>query len=141
MPLFSRLYTLYFHIKIFFYILIISFPINAIASTMNLYLRRCLDISIAFASDGFLIDLLILFYPWCITSLIHRCLKLRVGDMLASINGQDVLQMVHQDVVNILKSCPKGAVCEFIVRRQAQSEIPMHTKGNEGLYQHQSTSL
>ena len=60
---------------------------------------------------------------------IVRCLKLRMGDLLVQINGQDVLNVSHQDVVTILKSWPKGVVCDFVVRREFISDQAMQPKG------------
>ncbi|KAI6661208.1 cysteine proteinase 1-like isoform X1 [Oopsacas minuta] len=63
----------------------------------------------------------------------ERCLKLRVGDLLLQINGQNVVNMNHQNVVNILKSCPKGLVCEFIIRRELTGDVPMQIKETAGV--------
>ena len=46
-----------------------------------------------------------------------------------NINGKDVLNMNHQKVVSVLKSCPNGAVCSFIVRRDIPQEVAMQHKG------------
>ena len=66
--------------------------------------------------------------PWNIFIFI-RCLKLRIGDLLVQINGQDVLNISHQDVVTILKTWPKGVICDFIIRREFPTEQAMLTKG------------
>ena len=46
-----------------------------------------------------------------------------------NINGQDMLNMNHRDVVSVLKSCPNGVVCNFTVRRDITREVPMQHKG------------
>ena len=47
----------------------------------------------------------------------QRCRGFSENDLLVSINGQDLSDKQHNDVVNILIHCPKDAETTFVVRR------------------------
>nr|XP_027202719.1 membrane-associated guanylate kinase, WW and PDZ domain-containing protein 2-like [Dermatophagoides pteronyssinus] len=49
---------------------------------------------------------------------IERCCSLRQGDILISINGMDLQQLQHLDVVELLKQCPVNESTEFMVKRK-----------------------
>ena len=49
-----------------------------------------------------------------------RCAQLAEGDVLLEVNGENVQDYSHLDLVNVLKRCPKGHQAAFLVFRQAQ---------------------
>lgn len=46
-----------------------------------------------------------------------RCQDLKEGDLLIEINGFNVQRYSHNEVVNMLKSCPRDTEAEIIVQR------------------------
>ena len=47
-----------------------------------------------------------------------RCAQLQVGDVLLEVNGENVRNYVHNELVTVLKRCPKGNQASFVVLRQ-----------------------
>ncbi|PVD24616.1 hypothetical protein C0Q70_15100 [Pomacea canaliculata] len=54
-----------------------------------------------------------------------RCQTLAEGDLLHKINGIDVRNMTHAQIVQVLKDCPIGAETQIIVQRGG---LPVHSK-------------
>lgn len=53
-----------------------------------------------------------------------RCAQLREGDVLLEVNGENVRDYAHNDLVTVLKRCPKGNQAAFTVLRQPpQAEV------------------
>jgi C-terminal processing protease CtpA/Prc len=48
----------------------------------------------------------------------ERCLGLRERDLVISINGQNVKELSHEQVVELLKNCPKNSYATFVVERR-----------------------
>ena len=46
-----------------------------------------------------------------------RCQDLKEGDLLIEINGFNVQRYSHNEVVNMLKSCPRDTEAEIILQR------------------------
>ena len=51
-----------------------------------------------------------------------RCHQLKERDLLVQINGQNVRNYSHSDVVGILKQCPKGNKVTFVVERTLEGK-------------------
>jgi C-terminal processing protease CtpA/Prc len=49
-----------------------------------------------------------------------RCPGLCEGDVLIEINGQNVRNMSHTDIVDVLRDCPVGQKAVMVVQRQQQ---------------------
>ena len=47
-----------------------------------------------------------------------RCAQLCEGDVLLEVNGENVQDYPHTELVNVLKRCPKGNQASFLVLRQ-----------------------
>ena len=47
-----------------------------------------------------------------------RCAQLQEGDVLLEVNGENVRNYVHNELVTVLKRCPKGNQASFVVLRQ-----------------------
>ena len=47
-----------------------------------------------------------------------RCAQLREGDVILEINGENVRNYVHSDLVTVLKRCSKGNQANFNVLRE-----------------------
>ena len=48
-----------------------------------------------------------------------RCAQLQEGDVLMEVNGENVRNYAHNELVTVLKRCPKGNQASFVVLRQA----------------------
>nr|XP_039270672.1 membrane-associated guanylate kinase, WW and PDZ domain-containing protein 2-like [Styela clava] len=53
----------------------------------------------------------------------ERCQSIREGDIMLEINGIAVQNMPHNNVVEILKDCPKNAEAIFIIQRISPNKI------------------
>ena len=51
-----------------------------------------------------------------------RCAQLQEGDVLLEVNGENVRNYAHNELVTVLKRCPKGNQATFVVLRQ-QNEV------------------
>jgi hypothetical protein len=51
-----------------------------------------------------------------------RCAQLSEGDVLLEVNGENVQDCNHIDLVNVLKRCVKGHQAAFLVFRQPQTQ-------------------
>ena len=59
-----------------------------------------------------------------------RCAQLAEGDVLLEVNGENVQDYPHTDLVNVLKRCPKGNQASFLVLRQLpQNEVGQKSDG------------
>ena len=47
-----------------------------------------------------------------------RCGQLQEGDVLIEVNGENVSSYAHNDLVTLLRKCPKGNQANFVVLRQ-----------------------
>ena len=47
-----------------------------------------------------------------------RCAQLQEGDVLMEVNGENVRGYVHNELMTVLKRCPKGNQATFVVLRQ-----------------------
>ena len=47
-----------------------------------------------------------------------RCAQLLEGDVLLEVNGENVRSYAHNELVTVLKRCPKGNQATFVVLRQ-----------------------
>ena len=47
-----------------------------------------------------------------------RCAQLQEGDVLMEVNGENVRSYAHNELVTVLKRCPKGNQATFVVLRQ-----------------------
>ncbi len=54
-----------------------------------------------------------------------RCAQLQEGDVLLDVNGENVRNYAHNELVTVLKRCPKGNQASFSVLRQ-QSEVTIY---------------
>ena len=53
-----------------------------------------------------------------------RCAQLQEGDVLLEVNGENVQDYPHTNLVDVLKRCPKGNQAAFLVLRQLpQNEV------------------
>lgn len=52
-----------------------------------------------------------------------RCAQLGEGDVLLEVNGENVQEYPHNELVNVLKRCPKGNQAAFLVLRQLLHEV------------------
>ena len=51
-----------------------------------------------------------------------RCAQLQEGDVLLEVNGENVRNYAHNELVTVLKRCHKGNQASFVVLRQ-QNEV------------------
>lgn len=56
-----------------------------------------------------------------------RCQDLQEGDLLIEINGFNVQRYSHNEVVNMLKSCPRDTEAAIIVQRGGMSRVKIAT--------------
>ena len=56
-----------------------------------------------------------------------RCAQLQEGDVLMEVNGENVRSYVHNELVTVLKRCPKGNQAAFVVLRQPNEVNTLRT--------------
>lgn len=63
------------------------------------------------------------------------CSNLKEGDILIDLNGEDISEMAHKDVVERLKKCPPGEDVTLTVKRKkrfrSKTPMAMHTNASE----------
>ncbi|RWS17992.1 membrane-associated guanylate kinase: WW and PDZ domain-containing protein 2-like protein [Dinothrombium tinctorium] len=64
---------------------------------------------------------------------VERCGLLRQGDILANINGIELLSLSHLQVVDVLKQCPVGEPTSIVVKRKKRfrSKTPITLQSSE----------
>ena len=52
-----------------------------------------------------------------------RCTQLQEGDVILEVNGENVQEYPHSELVTVLKRCPKGNQASFFVLRYHENEV------------------
>jgi len=65
----------------------------------------------------------------------ETCTKLKQGDILINLNGQDITKLSHKEVVEQLKQCPPGKDATLIIKRKkrfrSKTPLAMRTENEE----------
>lgn len=73
----------------------------------------------------------------------ETCVNLKQGDILISLNGQDITKLTHKEVVERLKNYPAGQSVTVVVKRKkrfrSKTPMSMHTANHQDGYSLENT--